>query len=326
MCRAHVTSHGAWPRATKNWIEPLQDSPLKSGISPGGKVPAVIIGILCGTGAALGWAAGFAVAKHGISIGFSPADLALHRYVWSGLLLIPLVFRDGIADLGGIGWGRGLVLAVFSGPAQALLAYSGFILVPFGHGTAIQPATAALAGILLAAIMLRERLSPSRILGVVTITIGLVVFGVESLTTIGTHGIGGDLLFVCAGVFWALFGTFLRKWQVSGMRVVAAVGLLSVLVYGPIFFVFIGPANMLRFSWEENLLQIVVQGLVAGVLPIFLFARAVALLGAGRAATFPALVPGFSLIIGYLALGIVPSWAQLIGLGIVLIGFRLTLR
>ena len=66
---------------------------------------------------------------------------------------------------------------------------------------------------------------------------------------------------------------------------------------------------MLRMSLAENLLQVVVQGMLAGVLPIYLFARAVILLGAGRAATFPALVPGFSLIIGYLALGVVPSIA-----------------
>ena len=68
------------------------------------------------------------------------------------------------------------------------------------------------------------------------------------------------------------------------------------------------------------------QGLLAGALPIYLFARAVMLLGAGPAATFPALVPGFALIIGYLALGIVPSLAQFIGLMIVLVGFRFALR
>ncbi|WP_168192729.1 DMT family transporter [Undibacter mobilis] len=297
-----------------------------SGVSPGGKPSAAIIGILCGVGAALAWAAGFAVAKHGISIGFSPADLAAHRYIWTGLLLLPVVMRDGIADLGGIGWRRGFILAVLSGPTQALLAYTGFILVPFGHGTTIQPATATLAGIVLAALLLRERLSAARIVGAITITIGLVVFGVESLATIGTHGIGGDLLFATAGAFWALFGILLRQWQVSGIRVVAAVGLMSVLIYGPVYFLFVGTENMLRFGWGENLLQIVVQGLVAGVLPIFLFARSVALLGAGRASTFPALVPGFSLILGFLALGIVPSIPQLIGLAIVLVGFRFAMR
>jgi drug/metabolite transporter (DMT)-like permease len=286
----------------------------------------VVVGTLCGTGAALAWAAGFVAAKHGISIGFAPADLALHRFLWSGLLLMPLVLRAGIRDLGGVGWGRAAIVTILSGPPQALIAYTGFILVPLGHGTTIQPATAALVGIVLAAVVLRERLSGSRILGAIAITGGLMVFGYESLTTIGSHGIGGDLLFFGAGAFWATFGILLRQWQISGTRVVAAVGALSVLIYAPFFFIFIGTDNLVRMGLYENLLQIAVQGIIAGVLPIFLFARAVTLLGAGRSATFPALVPGFSLIIGYLALGVVPSLAQLIGLTIVLIGFRLTMR
>jgi drug/metabolite transporter (DMT)-like permease len=287
---------------------------------------SVLIGTLCGTGAALCWAAGFVAAKHGISIGFAPADLALHRFLWSGLLLMPMVLRDGIGNLGGIGWGRGFILSVLSGPPQAFMAYTGFILVPLGHGTTIQPATAALVGLVLAALVLRERPSGSRILGAIAITAGLMVFGYESLMTIGSHGVGGDLLFFGAGAFWATFGILLRQWHISGTRVVAAVGALSVLVYAPFYFIFIGYGGILRMSLYENMLQILAQGIIAGVLPIFLFARSVTILGAGRAATFPALVPGFSLIIGYLALGAVPSVAQIIGLAIVLVGFRLTMR
>jgi drug/metabolite transporter (DMT)-like permease len=286
----------------------------------------VLIGTLCGIAAAIAWAAGFVVAKHGIEVGFSPADLVLHRFLWSGLFLIPLVVRDGVTDLGGVGWGRGIIVWILSGPAQALLAYTGFILVPLGHGTVIQPATAALCGIVLAAIMLRERPSGSRILGGVAITAGLVVFGFESLMTIGTHGIGGDLLFALAGAFWALFGILLRTWNLCGMRVVAAVGALSVLIFAPLHGLLVGYDTIIRMGWAENLLQIVAQGLVAGVLPIFLFSRVVTLLGAGRAATFPALVPGCALIIGYFALGNIPTIPQLVGLAIVLIGFRLTLK
>ena len=89
---------------------------------------------MCGIAAAAAWAAGFVVAKHGISIGFSPADLALHRFLWSGLLLMPVILRAGIKDLGGVGWRRGFVVTILSGPTQALLAYTGFILVPLGHG------------------------------------------------------------------------------------------------------------------------------------------------------------------------------------------------
>ena len=165
-----------------------------------------------------------------------------------------------------------------------------------------------------------------RIIGGATIIVGLLVFGVESLTTIGNHGVGGDLLFAAAGLFWATFGILLRSWRVSGTRAVAMVGVLSVVVFAPLHAVFVGYDGILRMSLAENMLQVVVQGVLAGVVPIFLFARAVILLGAGRAATFPALVPGFSLVIGYLALGIVPSIAQLVGLVIVVIGFRFALR
>jgi len=286
----------------------------------------ILIGVLCGTGAALGWAAGFVAAKHGVTIGFSPADLALHRFLWSGLLLMPLILRDGITDLDGIGWGRGLVMSVLSGPPQAMIAYTGFMLVPLGHGTTIQPACAALAGLILATLVLGEHPTGQRIIGGATIIAGLLVFGAESITTIGSHGVGGDLLFATAGLFWATFGILLRYWRVSGTRAVAAVGALSVAVFAPLHALFVGYDGILRMSLAENMLQVVVQGILAGVLPIFLFARAVILLGAGRTATFPALVPGFSMIIGYLALGVVPSIPQVIGLVIVVIGFRFALR
>src|SRR5512139_667298 len=125
----------------------------------------VLIGTLCGGASALAWAAGFVAAKHGVAVGFSPADLALHRFLWSGLLLMPLVLRDGIVDLGGIGWGRGVAMSILSGPPQAMIAYTGFILVPLGHGTTIQPACAALAGLILATLLLGERATLTRVIG-----------------------------------------------------------------------------------------------------------------------------------------------------------------
>jgi len=286
----------------------------------------ILSGILCGMGAAFGWAAGFVAAKHGITAGFSPADLAFHRYFWTGLFLIPVMLREGIANLGGLGWRRGLVMSILSGPPQAFIAYSGYVSVPLGHGTAIQPACAALFGIILATLLLGEPLTKQRVIGAVAIVGGLLVFGAESLTTIGTHGVGGDLLFVTAGCFWATFGILLRYWHVPGTRAVAVVGTLSIIVMLPLFLLTAGYQHMLQFGWQENLLQIFVQGVIAGALPIYLFSHAVVRLGAGRASTFPALVPIFGLIVGFLALGALPSGAQLVGLVIVLAGFRFILK
>ena len=288
--------------------------------------PTMIIGIVCGTLAALAWAAGFVVAKHGIQIGFSPADLAFHRFFWSGLLVLPLIVREGLRDLGGIGWSRASVMTVLSGPPQALLAYTGFILVPLGHGTTIQPACAALSGLMLASLILHEKATLQRISGGAIIIAGLLMFGAESLTTIGSSGVGGDLLFATAGLFWATFGTLLRLWNVPGTRAVMAVGAVSVIVLAPVYLFIYGISGLVRQSLFENLLQAVVQGGIAGSLPIYLFAHAVIALGGGRAATFPALVPIFSVVIGFLALGVVPTLAQFVGMLIVLVGFHFALR
>jgi drug/metabolite transporter (DMT)-like permease len=55
-----------------------------------------------------------------------------------------------------------------------------------------------------------------------------------------------------------------------------------------------------------------------------LFVESITRIGAGRAAIFFSLVPPFVLLIGWLALGEVPSLIQLIGLIIVLFGFHFT--
>jgi len=286
----------------------------------------MIIGIVCGTLAALAWAGGFVVAKHGIQLGFSPADLAFHRFFWSGLLMLPYVVRDGLRDLDGVGWGRGFAMTMLSGPPQSLLAYSGFILVPLGHGTTIQPACAALSGLVLASLILHEKATVQRIIGGAILVLGLLVFGAESLTTIGKSGVGGDLLFAAAGLSWAMFGTLLRLWNVAGTRAVKAVGTVSLIVFAPIYLFMYGTSALTQHGWFENLLQAVVQGGIAGALPIYLFAHAVIALGGGRAATFPALVPVFGVIIGFLALGVVPSLAQFAGMLIVLVGLHVILR
>jgi drug/metabolite transporter (DMT)-like permease len=286
----------------------------------------LIIGTVCGVLAAFGWAAGFVAAKHGIEIGFTPADLAFHRFFWSGLLLLPVAWRAGLKDLGGVGWGRGVIVTLLSGPPQAMLAYTGFIIVPLGHGTTIQPACAALSGLILAALVLGEKVSPRRMLGAAAIVAGLVIYGAESLTTIGSHGVLGDLMFVAAGIGWASFGTLLRKWHLDGMRAVGAVAIYSVFLLAPAYLLIYGVGNLMRHGLWENLLQALVQGILAGALPIYLFAHSVFALGAGRAGTFPAVVPVFGVLIGFLALGVVPTWLQLIGLVVVVGGFQVTLR
>jgi drug/metabolite transporter (DMT)-like permease len=279
-------------------------------------------GVICGIGASLFWAAGIVGVRHGLNVGFSPIDLTFHRYLWSGLAFLPFVVRGGISDLNGIGWGRGILLAVLGGPCFAIISFAGFLLVPLGHGAVIQPSSATLGGLLLATLWLGEKFIATRAIGALIIVCGLVVIGAEAVIAIGVHGVAGDLIFVLTGLMFATFGSLLRLWRISATSAAMVISVLSLLVV-PVHWVLGGFDHMIMLGLRENFLQAILQGVLAGPGAIYLFARSIHLLGAGRAAAFPSLVPPFVLLIGWLALGETPTALQLTGLMIVLLGFRL---
>ncbi|MCL4710862.1 MAG: DMT family transporter [Pseudorhodoplanes sp.] len=295
-------------------------------VNPVANASAVTVGTLCGVAAALCWAMGFTVAKYGLAHGMTAPDLALHRFAWSGLLMLPLLARQGLGDLGGIGWRRGIALMLLAGPPQAYLAYVGFSLVPLGHGAVIQPAMATLAGVVLSALVLGEHLTPIRIFGIVTMIVGLLVFGAEALASFGSHGISGDLLFVMTGSMWACFSVLLRRWSVSGIQASVIVSVLALFFLVPVHGLLFGYEAMIAAGFAQNLLQALVQGALAGAIPIYLYAHAVTKLGAGRASIFTALVPMFAMILGVLLIAEIPTLMRIVGLAIVVVGFRFAIK
>ncbi len=292
---------------------------LKSGATPG------LLGVACGLGAALFWALGFVSTRHGLKVGFTPVDLLMHRFFWSGLVFLPLVSRAGFRDLCGIGWSRGMALMVLGGPVMSLISYAGFLYVPLGHGSVIQPSCATLGGLLLATFWLRERIPPSRLFGAIVIVVGLAVIGGESIVHIGLHGVQGDLIFVLTGLMFAGFATLVRYWRVSAFSAAAVISVLSLLLF-PVYAVTGGLSRLEAIGFSENALQAMGQGILAGPAAMYLFTLSIQLLGVARAAIFPATVPALTLLFGWLLLGEPPTLLQAAGLAAVLSGFYLAQR
>lgn len=284
-----------------------------------------LLGVASGVGAALFWALGFVATRHGLKVGFTPADLLMHRFLWSGLAFLPFVVRAGLGNLCGIGWGRGLLLMVLGGPVMSLISYIGFLFVPLGHGSVIQPSCATLGGLFLAAALLRERISLSRLLGAMVIVGGLVVIGGESIGHIGLSGVQGDLIFVLTGFMFAGFGTLLRYWRVSALSAAAVINVLSLSLF-PLYAASGGLGRVAAIGLGENALQALAQGILAGPGAMYLFVFSIQLLGVARAAVFPAIVPALTLLVGWLLLGEPPTAPQTAGLVTVLSGFYLAQR
>ena len=101
-----------------------------------------------------------------------------------------------------------------------------------------------------------------------------------------------------AGGCWAGFTILLRLWQLGAIAATAVASVLSAVVVVPGVLLFGTFDRLAALPTETLILQIVVHGVMAGVLAMVAYARSVALLGVGSAALFPAVVPAVALIMG----------------------------
>jgi drug/metabolite transporter (DMT)-like permease len=282
--------------------------------------PLPLAGLAWGLLAALIWAHYTVIARLGVLSGLSPGDLTLFRFA-PGLLLTPLLWRWGWRGLAGIGWRRALALTLLAGPGFSLLFMTGFSLAPLAHGAVIAPACQMLAGLALSAWLAHQGWTRESAVGATFVVLGLAFMGGDGLL----HGQGGwtsvgDLLFAAAGCCWGAFGALSRRWQVDPVRVTTVVAVLSFLLFAPAYLLLADLGRIAQASAGMLALQVLAQGVGAGLVALLAFSRAVALLGSGRAAFFGALVPGAASLLAIPVLGEVPTALQVAGIVAVVTG------
>ncbi len=278
-------------------------------------------GLAWGLLAAAIWASYSVLARLAVKAGLSPGDLTLLRFAPGALIMLPFLFHWGWRDLAGIGWRRGLVLTVLAGPGFSLLFMTGFTLAPLAHGAVVAPAFQMLTGLTLAALIAHQRWTRETAIGAVGVLIGLACMGGDSLL----HGEGkltllGDALFAAAGTCWGLFGALSRRWQVDPLRVTGVVVVLSFGMFAPGFVLLADWQRLASAGPGMLALQVLAQGLGAGLVAVLAFSRAAALLGSGRAAFFGAAVPGAAALLAIPVLGEVPTTLQVMGILAVVAG------
>ena len=278
-------------------------------------------GLAWGLLAAAIWAGYSVLARMGIKAGIGAADLTLLRFAPGALITLPLMWRWGWRDLGGIGWARGVVLALLAGVGFSLLFMSGFQFAPLVHGAVIAPAAQMMAGLGFSAWLAGQAITRESKVGAAVVLLGLAFMGGDGLL----HGEGratlfGDLLFALAGMCWGLFGALSRRWHVDPLRVTVAVLLVSLLIFAPPYLLLTGARGLRTADGGMLLLQVAAQGLGAGLVAMLAYNRAAALLGAGRAGFFGALVPGAASLLAIPVLGEVPTTLQVLGIVSVVAG------
>jgi drug/metabolite transporter (DMT)-like permease len=285
------------------------------------------LGILCGLLTALIWGVQSVVSRHAMLVGLTPADVTILRYLTAAVVLLPWALKSMRPfPVGALGWRRAWTVTLLIGPPYSLLLVAGVIFAPALHSSLVTPGLIPVFTALLIFLVSGERAGRMRLAGLGVILVGIAIFSRDALAMTPSRPDAwiGDLIFVLLAVVWSIFGLLARRWGAGSLEITAASCLLSVPLLAIVALTL--PMQMARAPFGEILLQVFYQGVLVGVVALYLYARSIALLGAAKATLFLPLVPVATAVAGAVLLAENPSPAELAGMAIVVTGMLIAFR
>ncbi|WP_181161339.1 DMT family transporter [Labrys okinawensis] len=280
-------------------------------------------GYLSGLGAALIWSGWWTVTRLGVVNDLAASDLAALRFGISGLLLLPLVWRDWPAIRLVAPWHL-LFMVVGAGAPYALVAATGVRLTSAGLGGAITVGLLPAFTLILSTLFLREPVTRALITGIACILAG------AGCVIAGTWNAGYDAsglgFFVVGALMWAGYTVSLRYTGLRPLTATAVICVASLLLYTPVWLIMSGPEHLFAAAARELLLQLLYQPLLSAIAALYCYGRAIRRLGATRASVFAAIVPLFSVIIAAVVLHESPSMIEAFGAALLSAGAMVAAR
>jgi len=280
-------------------------------------------GIAAGGLCAVIWGGQAVVVRVAVLNGLTTADVTLVRYVVGGAVLLPVCLRQRPFPVGQLGWRRALALVLLAGAPYTMVVVGGLAFAPALHSSVVTFGLIPIASTAFAYPAFGENPTFRTVACLALIVTGLVVFGWDGLR-VGRGGWPGYLLFAVAATMWAAFSTLSKRWNVDPIRTTATITVLS-LVSMPLWVTLL-PMHLPRADWSMIALQAGYMGLLVGVASMYLYTRAIALLGSVRASVFVALVPLVTALVSEPVLAEQPSMAEVAGMVVVVLGVALSLR
>lgn len=246
-------------------------------------------------------------------------DITALRFGAAGLVMLPILIRKGLR----VGpWGRwgGLWLAALMGAPYNTVAILGMKYAPTSHAAGIINTTMLVLTTLAGILLLKERTSRLRLLGI-AISIAGIGF-LLSATAGGADMDLGHLLFLIGGAMWAGYAVSLKRWGADPLHVAALVCSLSGMIYLPIYLMFL-PSQLSWDHWHEAAFQAVYQGIINSVFALICFNQGIKLLGASTASAFLPLIPVLATLLAIPVMGEVPTGGEWLGVGLAAAGVML---
>jgi len=248
----------------------------------------LFLGLLAAFGAAFigsGWQL---ATRHGVTTTLGPLELGLLRYGIPALLLAPVWFRGPMVPPSVHRFTLAL-LVIGGGLPFGMLVLAGARWAPAAHMGVFMAGSMPLFTALGAWAVRGERVQGVRLLGLVCLASGMILFAVSNLRS-DTSNWRGDVLFLLAAVLWATYSLAFGQAGLTPWQGAAFVNGWSALLLLPVFVGF-GATKLLTAPWTDVALQAFGQGVLAGMVGLAVYGAAIGRLGAARASLSAALVP-----------------------------------
>lgn len=263
--------------------------------------------------------ANFVVSRHAVLNGLSSHDMLALRFVTAGFLLLPsFMMAGGLRDCAGLGWKRGLVLAVMSGFPMSFLLMTGLTFAPAAHGAVIGPGTVTVIGIVGSVLLFGAILTRQLVLGVIAVLIGLACLGIAGTTHSNPSIVFGDLCFLGVGLVWGGYPLLIQLWRVNALKATAVVSVLS-MAYLPIYFAFYFRGFDVA-PWWVLLAHAINQGVLNVIVGLWIWSWSTPVLGPSVAGRFPPMIPVVGTLLAIPVLGEIPSGLQIGGIALIIAG------
>lgn len=287
--------------------------------------PRMALGIAVGLLAASIGALYTVFARWGIAHGLEAPDLTVLRFGVAGLVTLPVLLWAWRTDAGPFvqRWRLWAAVALLAGTPFGLLMFGALQFAPSSHAAVFPFAAMSVMGLVLSALVLGDRITARKGLGISVVLAGLVLLSGVEASSFTVRAALGDGMFIAAGSLWAGFGILLRKHRLDPLLATAVVSFSALVTYVPVYLLATGGARLLTAAPAVLWTEVLVQGLIAGAGTLFTYAKMVSLLGPSRAAIFPALAPGLAALMAWPVLGPTPTAAETAGLVIVMAGLVL---
>lgn len=279
------------------------------------------IGAGCAVVAVAIWAGWLVMMRLGVTTTLSAPDLTALRFAVAGPVLLPVVLRRGLA-IDRLGWPWFVAVVMGGGAPIALIVGVGLLFAPVAHASTLYQGLLPLAVALLAAVVLKERVTAMRKVGLVLVFLGgLTIGGLGVFSFDGRQSIGHALFLTAAGGT-TCYTVAIRRANIDGLHAAAIAAVVSMLIYLPPYMAFIED-GLFKVPWPDLVFQALYQGLLTAAISLALYGRAIRILGASNAGAFIALGPIMAALMAIPALAEWPSPLDWIAITTIAVGVYL---